>query len=486
MFARILSHFIVVLVIFMRPTPVGHSGDAGLTPSGARLTPAAMKVMNYYPAERGWDQMWTHYDHATTDHDFGQIASLNANTVRIIVQANTVGYPTVGSSYAATLKDMIATAAAHDLHVQLTLFDWWSDYADIAGSERWASNLLAPYRNDHRISLVELQNEIDPTNATAMTWARAMLPYLAQLLPGVPRTLDVRGGTADSTLLRQLLAAVPASMLDVIDLHLYGGWGGIVDNVDAAKQLSGGRPVIIGEAGLPTDTESVGTDQQQAQFYAKLASLAASRQLPPPAPWTFTDFTSGAISVPMSSSEYTYGLRRTNGTWKPAADVVRSMFQPQATGLALDGTFAHENTSDGPGTQLGSWQAYAPSMAAQIGTSCASGTTCAGFIRGAGGNDSAWPSLMQELLIITRAPMTLSATVALTGATGATQIALAWFANTTYLGSSQSVSADNAHAGAQTLKVTATPPANATVVQIHLKSGSNAGTATFSGVNLTP
>ena len=80
------------------------------TTSTTRLPVSQLKIMNYYPADAGWTLMWSSYSHARTAADFASIASLGANTVRVIVQPNTLGYPTVSSTMLANFRDVLATA----------------------------------------------------------------------------------------------------------------------------------------------------------------------------------------------------------------------------------------------------------------------------------------------------------------------------------------------------------------------------------------
>ena len=78
----------------------------------------------------------------------------------------------IGSAAAAGTACLIAThedeaagfAASQGLTVQLTLFDWLheNEYADIAGWQQWAHDLLAPYAGDRRIEFVEVRNERNP------------------------------------------------------------------------------------------------------------------------------------------------------------------------------------------------------------------------------------------------------------------------------------------------------------------------------------
>src|SRR5579871_4878369 len=52
----------------------------------ARL--ARLKAVNYFPVRHGWALMWAQWDPHTVDRDFGRIAALHANSVRIVLQAS--------------------------------------------------------------------------------------------------------------------------------------------------------------------------------------------------------------------------------------------------------------------------------------------------------------------------------------------------------------------------------------------------------------
>lgn len=133
--------------------------------------------------------MWTYWHPEIINNDFASIASsLHANTVRIILQASVIGYPAPSTVMLEHLNDIVTMAAAHNMRVQLTLFDMWSNFEDVAGSKQWAQAVLAPYAHDKRIAFVELKNEIVPTNATVMAWAQVMLPFVQSISGGIPVT----------------------------------------------------------------------------------------------------------------------------------------------------------------------------------------------------------------------------------------------------------------------------------------------------------
>ena len=56
------------------------------------------------------------------------------------------------------------------------------DYADVAGSRRWARALLSRYAGDERIAFVELKNELEPLDPGAAEWAAALIPYVREVV----------------------------------------------------------------------------------------------------------------------------------------------------------------------------------------------------------------------------------------------------------------------------------------------------------------
>src|SRR6185312_15953242 len=128
--------------------------------------------------------------------DLAHIAALGATSVRIIVPADEFGFPEPTEPYVDRLSALVGIAASQGLTVQLTLFDWLreDEYADVAGSEQWAHDLLEPYAGDRRIAFVEVRNEIDPNDPQAVAWARDLIPYVRDtLLDAVPVTISVVG-----------------------------------------------------------------------------------------------------------------------------------------------------------------------------------------------------------------------------------------------------------------------------------------------------
>lgn len=479
----------LVALLFGTPTVAGESFAASSAHTSSttkaakttsttttRLPVAQLKIMNYYPADDGWSLMWTAYSHTRTAADFHSIASLGANTIRVIVPTPTFGYPTPSATMLANFRDMLSTAQAQGLSVQLTLFDYFSSYTDIAGSELWLRNLLAGQSGNPTIALVELRNELPTTDTGAVAWAQTLLPYLSTLLPGVPRTVSA-SGSSGITGITGALSDFGVGMMDVADVHYYGDPAGAATTIRAAQAAAGGRPVVVGEAGLST-TDGAAGEEAQARFYRVLERTTSALGLPPAAPWIFSDFTSTAIPHTASAAEYHYGLRRLDGTWKPAAAVVKAAFAGQASN-DWDGGFEREVNNGGART--GSWSPFDAAdgvgvvstdvVRSGLASLCFSGTTS---------RPGAVPASLQSFPVLTAGQVfSVSTYVDRFAPTGGERVSLAWFDSSGhYLSQVESPWANTAGTW-QLLQVSAAAPSAAAAVQVNLKASNEAGRACF-------
>ncbi len=323
---------LILSITLDQPASHGHAGQLAVVPKGPAVlerTVGDLKEVNYFPAAGGWTYMWSRFGPTAIDRDFARIRALGANTVRIFIQPSVFGFPTVRPVMADRLSEVIGLAARHSLRVHLTLFGRWSQYADIGGSKEWVSSLLSRYRDDPRIAVVELQNEVNPQDPEAVAWVRTMLPYLSTVLPATLRTVSTASVPPEEFALftHELRNSPP----DFWDYHYYGPPGDAYPVLSLIKALAAPRPLFIGETGYSTDGtpgDQAAQEQAQAAYYRAVITAAAALGLPTPAPWTLNDFFPGAIPPPAAGrpAQYGYGLFQLNGTPKPAAAVVRRAF----------------------------------------------------------------------------------------------------------------------------------------------------------------
>ena len=325
---------LIVAVALAQPASHGSTGQLQAVTKGPEVRESRvgdLKEVNYYPAAGGWTYMWSHFDPTAIGRDFARIRALGANTVRIFIQPIVFGFPTVRPVMADRLSEVIGLAAKHSLRVHLTLFDWWSRFTDIEGSKEWVSSLLSRYRDDPRIVVVEVHNEINPQNPEAVAWVTRMLPYLSAVMPGTLRTVSIASvPPEDFALFTHELKNSPP---DFWDYHYYGPPADAYSLLSWIKALAAPRPLVVGETGYSTDRtpgDQAAQEQAQAAYYRAVFTAAAALGLPTPAPWTLNDFSPGAIPPESPAADdpasYGFGLFQLNGTPKPAAALVSRAF----------------------------------------------------------------------------------------------------------------------------------------------------------------
>jgi hypothetical protein len=324
------------IVAFALAQPASHGSTRRLpaVPTGPPTVESGvegLKEVNYYPAAGGHTYMWSRFDPAAIDRDFARIRALGANTVRIFIQPSVFGFPAVRPVMADRLSEVIGLAAKHSLRVHLTLFDWWSQFTDVHGSKEWVSSLLSRYRDDRRIAVVELQNEVNPQNREAVAWARTMLPYLSTVMPETLRTVST--ASVPPRMFALFTHELKNSPPDFWDYHYYGPPGDAYSVLSSIKALAAPRTLFVGETGYSTDRtpgDQAAQEQAQAAYYRAVFTAAAALGLPTPAPWILNDFSPGAIPPESQAADepaqYGYGLFQPNGAPKPAAAVVRRAF----------------------------------------------------------------------------------------------------------------------------------------------------------------
>lgn len=480
------------------PTTPPATPPADPTVTQAELN--ALKVMNYYPSAESWENMWTNWNATQINTDFGMIKALGANTVRVIVNMDAFGFPTPSSTMASELSQMISMANSNGLKVQLTLFDWWSDYTDIADSETFVTDLVGPYQNDSRIAFIELQNEISPEDSAAMTWTQTMLPFLQTTAGTIPVTVSVTNGASDGPAqeLSNLISALGSIKPSFYDIHQY--YGSPYEDYyqfSQAQQLATaqGLPLLIGETGASTssaDYSSINIPQTYASYeawqdytYRSAFYASSTLGLPAPAPWILWDFVPGSLTwLPSDSDQYDYGLYQADGTAKPAAADVSTFFSKGTLDTSFNNGF--ENYISGSPSLPTLWQIYKPSLGnfAIDTTEAHSGNASVKIwdsSSSSGGNPSFY--IYPIAAITPNSSHTASVYVMGQDATGTTEVCLSWFSSSFgYLGNNCGGSLSGTTSWQQ-ISVTATAPSGVAYVELFLTSANNTGTAWFDDVS---
>jgi len=456
------------------------------SPLGQKL--ADLRLMNYYPATAAWTYMWTKWNLPQIDKDFGEIEALGANAVRLNIEPNTFGFPKPTTTMAGELAAAIRAASAHKLTVQLTLFDWWSDYSDTSDSDAWVNALLAPYRSDSEISFIDVKNEIDPSDPAAMTWLKHELPVVRQAAGSVPVTVSVTGPDILGNLasLKSQLAATPP---DFYDVHYYIAAQRALATFEQAKALVAPTPLFIGETGVSTGTGLPTTvaEGNQDLYLRSVEWAARTAGLPDAAPWILQDIAADAVpSGTEVGRALDYGLYRLDGAAKPAAASIKGLYQSNEVSTTINGDFTL-----GSGTEAADWR-----------TTLAGGSGTLAWDASIGHNAPGSVSLSDTTMPTSGAPAFIAAPVLqptasgqgfeLTAwaegenATGENGIAISWFnADGGYLSTAESSFLPSGTTSWQQLQVSSTAPSAGAYALIYLKSGGNTGTVRFDDVAFT-
>jgi cellulase (glycosyl hydrolase family 5) len=472
---------VLVLLGTMLPATVAHASAPTL--ASRMIAVRAAKTINYYPSTAGWTNMWTNFDPVRIDADLTKAAALGATTVRVIVFPQTFGYPTPAAAYTAKLSQFIGIAETRGLTVKLTLFDWWNGYSDVDNSVVWALSLLSPYVDDPRVIAVELKNEISPNDATAIAWARQLIPAIRATAPAMPLTLTVDGvsGAAGLGSLKSQLATTP---LDYYDFHFYGASERSLAEIRRAQAAVAPDPLVIGETGLSTLSA---TEGEQAAYLARVFRAAQVASVGSVAPWTLNDFATGAIpsnsAVSTQPAQYRYGLYRTDGTAKFSASVVNAAWTSGSTPNSILNLGFEATAVNSP------WRQYLPQAGAAVITTDLprTGTQAARFA-GTTRVGSNLPSLVTSPITPVQpgAAWHAEAYARGTAATGITELALSWFdINGTWISQNTSNRLPTGTTTWTQLTVDTVAPAGAAGVQLHLKSGDNTGTVWFDDVAMS-
>jgi hypothetical protein len=457
---------------------------------------SALHLMNYFPSDAGWQYMWTQWEPAQINDDFAAMAGMGANAVRITVFPDVMGFPTPSPVMQSRLAQIVSMAAGHGLEVQLSLFDQFTDFTDISDSLTWAHDLLAPLSGTSHIAFIDVRNELDAPstmgNPQVYQWLNALLPAVERDAPGVPVTLSVTT-PAHITALRAALQVEP----DFWDLHYYSSDGLAYATMDEAIEAAAPQPVFIGETGFATTTDGAppglpagepSLEAYQAHYYQVVEQAALSLGLGAAAPWTLYDFTQPAIPSQQPPDQYAFGLLHTDGAPKPAAAVIRRLFQTGDVSADFNGDFSQAIATP-QGELPAVWRLWEPDQA-HFTLDPTVGHDSPGSARisdslGSDANMPAFYTVPVQPQIVPGCQYRVTAWVRGHDATGTTVVNVSWF-NTrgVFMSGSDSASLSPGDTDWTELEATGTAPPGAAFAEIWLKSADNSGVVWFDDVTL--
>jgi hypothetical protein len=458
---------------------------------------SALHLINYFPADAGWQYMWTHWEPDRIKDDFSRMASMGANAVRITVFPDVTGFPAPSPVMKSRLTQIARLATDNGLEVQLSLFDQFTDFTDIQGSLTWAQDVLRSLRQDQRLAFVDVRNELDAPSTLGdprvYRWLDALLPAVERDAPGVPVTLSVTAPTHITTL-RSALRVEP----DFWDLHYYSSDGLAHATMAQAVAAAAPQPVFVGETGFATAAEGSppglpaggpALEAYQAHYYQAVEQAALSLGLGTASPWTLYDFTEAAIPSEQEPDQYAFGLLHADGTPKPAAAVISTLFRTGHLGDDSNGDFSQAVTTP-QGRLPAVWRLWEPDQAGfaldpAVGHD-KPGAARISESRGSDGGMPAFYTVPVQPRIVPGRRYRVTAWVRGRGTTGTTVVNVSWFDGLgSYMSGTDSASLGSGDTDWTELEATGTAPPGAAFAEIWLKSADNSGVAWFDDVTWT-
>lgn len=290
--------------------------------------PFVIAGINYYPQASPWTEFWPAYQTGQTIADLDLIRQLGLNTVRIFISYKDFGADKVQLTEITKLRHFLDQAHARHLKVIVTLFDHHTDHhvSTWAADGRHLAGLI-PHVADHPAILAwDIKNEPDRdygfnTQPLVDGWLR----YVARTVRRYdPHHLITIGWS------RPEAAAGLTDLVDFVSFHYFEELADYSPRLEKLLAAADGKPVVLQEFVMSTWNSfwpHGHTELEQAHYYADL--LRQHRQYPTAGymVWTLHDFDHvplAEFNTPWQrATQANMGLQRRDGSWKPAAAIIR-------------------------------------------------------------------------------------------------------------------------------------------------------------------
>jgi hypothetical protein len=287
---------------------------------------AALRGINYYPAETPWQVFDQSLNRAAISRDFALLHSWGMNAVRIFVPYQNIGGPDPTDDALLKLESLLDLAREHELQVILTLFDFYGNYAleDWPATLRHMDKVVTQLRTHPALLAWDLKNEPDLDfdsrgKQQVMAWLETMIEELRERDAMHPITVGWSNASA---------ARLLAKELDFVSFHYYGK---VSDFQSVLQQLRGAvdKPILLEEFGLSSYSGLWnvfgGSDKKQEQYHSMMAEILEKEKLPFMI-WTLHDFKEVPTAVVgrlpwRKAPQRHFGLLDTKGEEKPSARI---------------------------------------------------------------------------------------------------------------------------------------------------------------------
>jgi hypothetical protein len=309
--------------------------------------------VNYHPSRAGC-QLWTDWDPVELRRDLRQMAGDGFNTVRFFLFWR--DFEPVAGRYATAafdrLRELAGLAGEAGLACVISLLTiwmngqrldlpWrqgrslWRDAGMVARQEAYASRVAATLRGLSNVLAVDLGDEIanvEPGEASALSreavaeWQRRLATVLRRQLPEV---LVCQANDASGTLGPSPFGVDNAVGLDLVATHGFPTWAPVSVESTLSYEATNLVPFLArfaGAYGVPFVDEigSYGVNEATAASYLRAAAASTlANGAAGVLTWCWQDIGTSAEPYQQRPTERYAGLRRLDGTAKPALAELR-------------------------------------------------------------------------------------------------------------------------------------------------------------------
>ena len=279
------------------------------------------------------------FDFDWVERGMEQVEALGMNCVRQLIG------PKHGD-YVAAFAQYLDIASKHGVRVY-GIPGWPHKYADERTLEdkenlEFLKNLIQPVKDDPRVLAWDMTNEPDWVSHDAwqwdqdreeadrrLRWFRRMIESIKEIDSNHPISV---GATFNYSFWMPDKPFTLESIVDFVDFHYYrrnnrSHWLG--DRIRETKEHTD-KPILVGEFGFPTDPdfhihgEPEHNEELQHEAYERYITDIAAEDIVGFIQWALTDCISGD---PDNPQEGTYGIVHMDLRWKPAAGLIKNIYQ---------------------------------------------------------------------------------------------------------------------------------------------------------------
>lgn len=285
---------------------------------------------NYYPQEHPWDTFNIEMGDDTYQADMELLKSIGTNSIRIFLQYEDFGGPSVSQDKLDQLKKLMDSAEDSGIGIILTLFDFYSDYRldTWTQTDHHTRSIISAVSNHPALLAYDIKNEPDLDfddrgKSLVLGWLLHQINVIRSIDDGHPITIG--WSTAES-------AVNLSDEVDFVSFHYYKSAEEFGSTLSSLKDALGhSKPVLLSEFGMTSYRGAWNpiqfSESKQAAYLTSIISQCQEYNIGYLA-WTLYDFpdipTQVVGSLPWRKAyQQHYGLINLQGEPKQAYELIK-------------------------------------------------------------------------------------------------------------------------------------------------------------------